>query len=191
MGAGVVRRREPKRRAGVRGGRYARRRRRSYRAQGLENRVHSFGGGEERPSVALLVAVGIAELGAQRLHRGRTLERVRAQRVEERARRGLGSRRRHTTAVEGGANARGGCRVANARGVGFLGCANRAIESTAARRLFRLASSASSASSAPAARTRSAGALLSPRQKRKKATTRACSKSSFDEFEPSFLSYFS
>ena len=101
MGAGVVRRREPKRRAGVRGGRYARRRRRSYRAQGLENRVHSFGGGEERPSVALLVAVGIAELGAQRLHRGRTLERVRAQRVEERARRGLGSRRRHTTAVEG------------------------------------------------------------------------------------------
>ena len=84
----------------------------------------------------------------------------------------------------------GGCRVANARGVGFLGCANRAIESTAARRLFRLASSASSASSAPAARTRSAGALLSPRQKRKKATTRACSKSSFDEFEPSFLSYF-
>ena len=108
MGAGVVRRREPKRRAGVRGGRYARRRRRSYRAQGLENRVHSFGGGEERPSVALLVAVGIAELGAQRLHRGRTLERVRAQRVEERARRGLGSRRRHTTAVEGGANARGG-----------------------------------------------------------------------------------
>ena len=101
MGAGVVRRREPKRHAGVRGGRYARRRRRSYRAQGLENRVHSFGGGEERPSVALLVAVGIAELGAQRLHRGRTLERVRAQRVEERARRGLGSRRRHTTAVEG------------------------------------------------------------------------------------------
>ena len=176
MGAGVVRRREPKRHAGVRGGRYARRRRRSYRAQGLENRVHSFGGGEERPSVALLVAVGIAKLGAQRLHRGRTLERVRAQRVEERARRGLGSRRRHTTAVEGGANARGGCRVANARGVGFLGCANRAIESTAVRRLFRLASSASSASSAPAARTRSAGALLSPRQKRKKATTRACSK---------------
>lgn len=176
MGAGVVRRREPKRRAGISWGRYARRRRRSYRAQRLENRVHSFGGGEERPSVALLVAVGIAELGAQRLHRGRTLERVRAQRVEERARRGLGSRRRHTTAVEGGANARGGCRVANARGVGFLGCANRAIESTAARRLFRLASSASSASSAPAARTRSAGALLSPRQKRKKATTRAVQK---------------
>lgn len=119
MGAGVVRRREPKRRAGVMGGRYARRRRRSYRAQGLENRVHSFGGGEERPSVALLVAVGIAELGAQRLHRGRTLERVRAQRVEERARRGLGSRHRHTTAVEGGANARGVAEWRTRAGLGF------------------------------------------------------------------------
>ena len=43
----------------------------------------------------------------------------------------------------GGLTRGGGCRVANARGVGFLGCANRAIESTAARRLFRLASFAS------------------------------------------------
>ena len=176
MGAGVVRRREPKRRAGVRGGRYARRRRRSYRAQGLENRVHSFGGGEERPSVALLVAVGIAELGAQRLHRGRTLERVRAQRVEERARRGLGSRRRHTTAVEGGANARGGL-PSGERARGWVSGMREPSD-----RIYRGSSplpppsSASSASSAPAARTRSAGALLSPRQKRKKATTRACSK---------------
>ena len=180
MGAGVVRRREPKRRAGVRGGRYA-------RALG--------GGGGGRTVRRDLKTACTPSAVARSVRRSRCSSRsVSPSLARSDCTAGeplsacVRSASRSVPAGGSGVDAvipqlwrgvltrGGGCRVANARGVGFLGCANRAIESTAARRLFRLASSASSASSAPAARTRSAGALLSPRQKRKKATTRACSK---------------